>query len=581
MVESQYNRLTRCTMRKLIILIIIICASFLVGILTPKHYISAIFEYLGYYLIIVPFFLWVVYLFKIYLKKIKDIFLKHYSGFLLSVILMAIIFCIAPPKFKVLSDETNLIGVSMAMYQSKKASLPLKGFNIEYKKPEYNSIIDKRPLLFPLMVSFVHSVRGYSASNGFIVNFFAGVGVLFIFYLFICNHFSRIYGFLSILMFASLPGFVIWATSSGFETLNLFFIIMSIFLFDKVITDRSIQHIELLFLTLVLVSQCRYESVIFTSAILFLAPMLWKKESIAEFSYITFIVPILFIPVIWLPRLYADLPDINRVGESLVQVPSLYDAFSLTNLLNNTRQNLIAFLGLDPFLGFSPVISILSIGGIFLLIKKLISGYASANNEFKTKCFFGFLTFCLLYLIQFSFYRGDLTIFTQNRFATVYFPYILFPAVFFVYSILSKTSENKEMLAVFFFIFHLLFYWPYGSQQRFVNIGSLPYEYSRTLSFLKENYNNNTQLLIIAERPNLYIIHYQGAVDFSFANQHADKINSSYSKEFDHILVLQKFDYKTQSPLRWNRLDASYRLKELAKIKLTQATYLRVSEIID
>ena len=136
MVESQYNRLTRCTMRKLIILIIIICASFLVGILTPKHYISAIFEYLGYYLIIVPFFLWVVYLFKIYLKKIKDIFLKHYSGFLLSVILMAIIFCIAPPKFKVLSDETNLIGVSMAMYQSKKASLPLKGFNIEYKKPE-------------------------------------------------------------------------------------------------------------------------------------------------------------------------------------------------------------------------------------------------------------------------------------------------------------------------------------------------------------------------------------------------------------------------------------------------------------
>jgi hypothetical protein len=43
----------------------------------------------------------------------------------------------APPKFKVLSDETNLIGVSMAMYQSKKASLPLKGFNLEYKKPEF------------------------------------------------------------------------------------------------------------------------------------------------------------------------------------------------------------------------------------------------------------------------------------------------------------------------------------------------------------------------------------------------------------------------------------------------------------
>jgi hypothetical protein len=36
----------------------------------------------------------------------------------------------APPKFKVLSDETNLIGVSMAMYQSKKASLPLPLFTV-------------------------------------------------------------------------------------------------------------------------------------------------------------------------------------------------------------------------------------------------------------------------------------------------------------------------------------------------------------------------------------------------------------------------------------------------------------------
>jgi hypothetical protein len=251
-------------MRKIILLIFIICASFLVGILTPKHYISTFFEDLGYYFILVSFILWATYLFRLYFKKIKDIFLKHYQALLLSILLLVFIFCIAPPKFKVLSDETNLIGVSMTMYQSKKASLPLKGFNLEYKKPEYNSVIDKRPLLFPLLVSFVHSVRGYSAFNGFVVNFIAGVGVLFIFYLFIYTHFSRIYGLLSILMFASFPGFVTWVTSSGFETLNLFFIIFTIFLFNKVITTRSIQHAELLFLTLLLVSQSRYESIIFT-----------------------------------------------------------------------------------------------------------------------------------------------------------------------------------------------------------------------------------------------------------------------------------------------------------------------------
>jgi hypothetical protein len=568
-------------MRKVITLIVIICISFLAGVLTPKHYISTIFENLGYYFILVSFIFWATYLFKLYHKKIKDIFLRHYQGFLICIILMIFIFCIAPPKFKVLSDETNLIGVSMAMYQSKKASLPIKGFNIEYKKPEYNSVIDKRPYLFPLLASFVHSIKGYSAFNGFVVNFIAGIGVLFLFYLFICSHFSRIYGLLSILMFASLPGFVTWVTSSGFETINLFFIIFTIFLFNKVVTTKSIQHTELLFLTLVLVSQCRYESVIFTIAILFLVPMLLHKESISELSIITFIAPVLFIPVIWLPRLYADLPDINRVGTALIQVPNLYDAFSFTNLLVNTRQNLIAFLGLDPFLGFSPVISILAIGGICLLTKKLILNYTSTSREFKTMWFFGAVTFCLLYLIQFSFYRGDLTIFTQNRFATVYFPYILFPAIFLIHSILNRADGIKEIIVVILFIFHLLFFWPYGSQQRFVSIGSLSYEYGKTMNFLKENFKNSTQLLIIAERPNLYIIHYRGAVDFRYANQNADKIKSIYSKEFDHILVLQKFDYKTQSPLAWNRIDAAYRLRKLSKINLTQSTYLKISEIIN
>jgi hypothetical protein len=99
--------------------------------------------------------------------------------------------------------------------------------------------------------------------------------------------------------------------------------------------------------------------------------------------------------------------------------------------------------------------------------------------------------------------------------------------------------------------------------------------------FLKENFKNNSNLLIIAERPNIYIIHYRGAVDFSFANQNMDKIKNIYNKEFDHVLVLQKIDYKTQTPLDWNEIEGAYRLKKLSDIKLTQSTYLKISEIMD
>jgi hypothetical protein len=568
-------------MKKLVILIIIICASILAGILIPKKSIYFLFENSGYYFILVSFLLWVVSLLNLYSSKLKSLTLQHWPALLLCTTLMAFIFCMAPPKFKILNDETNLIGVSMSMYRSKKVSLPIQGFNLDYKKPEYKNTLDKRPLLYPLLVSFVHGLRGYSAFNGFVVNFICGILVLFIFYLFICGHFSRIYALLSILILASLPNFVMWVTSSGFETLNLFFIIFTIFLFSKVIVTRNIQQAELLFLTLVLVSQCRYESVVFTTAILFLLPMLLKKESISDWSIITFISPALFIPIIWLNRLYADLPVVNKLAARVAQVPNLFEAFNLSNLLLNTPPNLLVLLGLDPHLGFSWLISAMSIAGIYLMTKRLIVDFRGASVQFKTMWLFGVLTFSLLYFIQVSFYLGNMAIYTQNRFAMAYLPYMVLPAIFFVHEVLKKTNNTKKIFVSIFFVFHLIYFWPYGSQQLLVNTGSLPNEYNKTLRYIKDSFKNNSNILLISERPYLYVIHYAGAVDFAYANQNPEKIIDRYGKEFDHILVLQRYLHNTRAPLNSNRLNPSYRLVHSGNLNLTRSEYLKVSEVME
>jgi len=569
------------TVTKLTILLIIIAGSILAGILPPLKSVPLLVEYAGYYFVFVSFFLWLTYLVKFYFRKLKSIFIRHYDGLLLCSILMVFIFFIAPPKFKVLADETNLIGISMAMYQSKKASLPISGFKLDYQKPQYQTKIDKRPLFYPFLVSLVHSLRGYSAYNGFVVNFILGIMVLFVFYLFICSHFPRIYALYAILIVAGLPNFVIWVTSSGFETLNLFFIIFTLFLFNKVIVTKNNQHAELLFLTLVLVSQCRYESIVLIAAIFFLLPILLNRKSITEFSIVTYLTPILFIPTIWLPRTYADLPDINRLYNQFIQVPTLYDAFGVSNFIANTPNNLIVFLGLDPHLGFSPIVAITSIGGIYILTKKLIVDFPGASLEFKSMWLFGAVSFGLMYLIQSSFYRGDLTLFSQNRFALSFLPCLVLPSIAFIRSILAKETISKKIFVSIFWAFHLLFFWSYGSQQLLVNAGSIPLEYNKTLSYLKDHFKNNANLLVVCERPNLYILHYQGAVDFKYANQNADKILDHYQREFDHIIVLQKCRYETRKPMQNNRLINSYRLARLEHIKLTRSEYLRVSEILE
>jgi len=567
-------------MKRLVILTIIICASILAGILIPKKSIYFIFENAGYYFIFVSFFLWFTYLFKLHHAQLRSLLFKHYDGLLLSILLMVLIFSIAPPKFKILNDETNLIGVSMSMFQSKKTSLPIQGFNLDYRNPEYKSSIDKRPLLYPLLVSFVHSLRGYSAFNGFVVNFIFGILVLFIFYLFIYDHFPRLYAVISILIIAGLPNFVMWVTSSGFETLNLFFIIYTIYLFNKVIATRNIQNTELLFLTLVLVSQCRYESAIFTLAFLFLLPMLFKKETIASFSIITYLTPVLFIPTIWLTRLYANQPVVNKLIDGVAKVPNLYEAFSFSNLISNSATNLMVFLGLDPHLGFSWIVSALSIAGFYLITKRLIVDRQNTRLQSRIMWLYGVSTFCLLYFIQVSFYLGNMALYTQNRFAMAYLPFIVFPAVYFVHRFLNHANISKKIFVFIFFVFHLLYFWPYGSQQLLVHTGSIPYEYNTTLSYLKDNFKRNSNILIISERPNLYIVHYKGAVDYTYANQNTEKIKDHYGKEFDHILVFQKCLYKTQAPLKTSRLNKSYRLAYLKHLNLTQTEYLKISKLI-
>ena len=567
-------------MKQIIVLLFIIFVSILAGILPSRARIPTLFEYTGYYFIFISFLLWVVYLFKIYFAKLKSIIRNHYPGLLLSVILMTLIFCIAPPKFKVLADETNLIGISMAMFQSKKASLPLQGFNIDYQKPEYSSKVDKRPIFYPLLISLVHTLRGYSAYNGFVVNFICGILVLFVFYLFIYGHFPRIYALISILIVASLPNFVIWVTSSGFETLNLFFIVFTLFLFNKTLCTRRIKHAELLWLTLVLVSQCRYESIIFTVAILFLLPFFCNKKSIASLSLFSYSVPILFIPSLWLFRLHADRPIIDKMAMGTVSAASLFDAFSLSNLLSNTATNMVVFLGLDPHLGFSPVISGMSAAGIYLMTKKMIVERRGTSLQFRIMWFCGFLTFGLLYAVQVSFYLGDMSLYTQNRFAMTYLPVIVFPVVYFVHHFISHTNNQIKVAVFVLFAFHLFYFWPYGSQQRIVQTGSIPYEYNKTLGYLKDNFKHDSNILIICERPYYYIVHYKSAVNFNYANQNTEKIRDYLEKEFDHIVVLQKCLYENRAPVENNQLNKSYRLVNLKNLKLTQTEFLKISELI-
>ena len=157
--------------KRVLLFSLIVFFALSIGIFLPVKWIAVLFHHTAYYFIFFAFILWTLLLAKVGYKKFWLVLYKNHIALILSIVFIILIFIISPPKFKILADEANLVGVSMSMHHDKTVSLPLQGLSIDYEPSSYLYSSGKRPLLYPLIVSFIHSTLGYSANNGLIVNF--------------------------------------------------------------------------------------------------------------------------------------------------------------------------------------------------------------------------------------------------------------------------------------------------------------------------------------------------------------------------------------------------------------------------
>ncbi len=564
--------------KKIILFSLIVLFSLFAGIFLPVKWIALLFHHAGYYFIFSAFVLWALLLVKFGYKRFLPVLYKHYIGLILSIVLIVLIFIISPPKFKILTDEANLVGVSMSMHYDKTVSLPLQGLSIDYEPSSYSYSTGKRPLLYPLTISFIHSILGYSANNGFIVNFLSGVLILFFFYLFLTCFFPKFYAILSIIIMASFPNFVFWVTSSGFESINLLFVIFVFILFHKFLIHKDVEVAELLFLSLILLAQCRYESIIYFTAIILLVPYLFNRSIIHKYTFVTYITPILLAPVIWQRKLYVHVSEPVRIGLEIYEKTD--QLFCFNNFISNFSKNVFVLLGLNSHYGFMPVISLLAIIGFYLIVKKNIVGFSKTDLKNELIYFYGLTGFFLLLIIYSSYYWGYFTLPVSNRLALVFLPFIVFSAIYCLNKICSKLQTQKKILLIILFAFHLIYYWPYASDQKIINGLSLTYEYNKVLNYIKKNYDiKHEKILIISDRPSLYLIHNCGSVNFSYANNNKEKIEYFFNNYFDHIIVMQRYLLKTNKIKINNKLDSSFKIDGLQNVKITHDMYIKILKI--
>jgi len=273
-----------------------------------------------------------------------------------------------PLGYRTVNDEIILSGTARQLSHDREPLFPYQGFYDRGELHVTSAFLDKRPLLFPVLLSIVHDITGYRAENAFYLNIFlcfliitAAWGLGFYF----AGSSGGIFG---TLMLGTLPLLPMMATGGGFEIANLLWTILFFGAVALCFRQPDKISISLLIYTTILLSYLRYESAAFVLFAGITILMVWmrEREMIIPFSII--IAPLLLIPL----PLQQQVFEINEKYWQLEDVPGADSVFAFRYLPTNLGHALQYFLSAEDYVPTSNLLFLIGFPGVvfgFLLLR--------------------------------------------------------------------------------------------------------------------------------------------------------------------------------------------------------------------
>lgn len=278
-------------------------------------------------------------------------------------------------NFKVAFDEHVLTNVSMNLHERH---LPVISESplIDYSRIE---LIDKRPLLFPFLLSLVHDATGYRSSNGFYLNLVLTALFLLLFALVVERLASRRAAYLAIALAACTPLLAHSASGSGFEILNLCCLMLTLWLGMEYWENPGASELARLAFASVLASHVRYESILVAIPIGAFALGAWIRTKRLEIPWSVCTVPLFFIPLVWQQRAVAESPgrfQYEVAGDKLFSLDHLSENLDSAFRFFFIPDNLYAG---SPFIGFVGAAGLLGLLAFSLTRRKKLYGQKPAR----------------------------------------------------------------------------------------------------------------------------------------------------------------------------------------------------------
>lgn len=281
--------------------------------------------------------------------------------------------------FKILADETLLLGTSMGMHYERSAAYPIRASDVQGPFQILQNIIDKRPLFYPFLVSLAHDLTGYRPANAFYVNTVLGfvfLGLLALIGRKVAK--SDWAAVLLVLLFAGLPLYAQQMKGGGFELLNLVMLASVLLLAIRYAERRDERTLEALCYAAVLLSFTRYESILMLVPVVALILWGWWREQRV------IVTPAVVIAPLWLtiPLLQNRVFTLNAGAWELASKPEATTPFGWRYFADNLGHALGFFFDTSGYQPNSPWfagVGLLAAAFFFIWILRVFRSGSSAT----------------------------------------------------------------------------------------------------------------------------------------------------------------------------------------------------------
>lgn len=504
---------------------------------------------------------------------------ENWPGALVSLVLVGAVVFAVTPSLRVLADEANLVGVSKNLFFKHRANFSVAGKWYFENYWDISVATDRRPALFPFLVSLVHLLRGYRVENAFIVNAFVLLGLVWSSYRLGKSLAGQAFGVAAAILVATNPNTLVAARSAGFDLLATFFLVAVVKSFEEYLRERTPLRLAIYAVTLCMLAHVRYEgwALMLGGALVPLVLRLLKRESFDGFGWLYACLPLFLLPRYW--------QTVAKAGDA--EQPLSASLFTLKNFWRNWGDYLSILK--HPFDTDTPHAALLlplaalgTVAVVALLLKRL-----------RAREIEGALQLSLLVLgivgfetaLSFSYDWGRPLHAASCRLFIWLDTWVGFAGAYCLtllgrrFPIWLDWLGRKSAAPVPVLGSAMLFasYVPAAIEARFTNSLILTREAAQEWRFFDRL--GDKRILILCDRPGLFTIMDYGANHISLAENDRSALFELSRRLYQDVYVIQELDLNTGQPLPGFNVWKDVAFDVVQEFQNTDVGFVRISRV--